>query len=82
MRTLTCTLLFVLWEQWKALAWACFIFCGASFVNMRNLDSDVKQLSMSIMFATMSLVSAYTGDQSTTVTVPLSTGSASLDTGN
>uniref|UniRef100_K3X4B9 Protein Asterix n=1 Tax=Globisporangium ultimum (strain ATCC 200006 / CBS 805.95 / DAOM BR144) TaxID=431595 RepID=K3X4B9_GLOUD len=68
--------------KWKALAWACFICCGASFGNMRNLDSDVKQLSMSIMFATMSLVSAYTGDESTTVTVPLSSGTASLDAGN
>lgn len=65
--------------QWKALAWWCFICCGASFINMRSLDSDVKSLSMSIMFASMSLVSAYSGDQSSTITIPVSAGTASLE---
>lgn len=65
--------------QWKSLAWCCFILCGASFANMRNVDSDIKSLTMSITFASMSLVSAYTGDDKHAVGVPVSSGSASLD---
>lgn len=65
--------------QWKSLAWCCFIFCFASFINMRSLESDVKSLSMSIMLASMSLVSAYTGDQQHAITIPIPAGSAALD---
>lgn len=46
---------------------------------MRSLDSDVKSLTMSIMFASMSLVSAYTGDDTHAVSIPVPTGAASLD---
>ncbi|DAZ95864.1 TPA: hypothetical protein N0F65_009066 [Lagenidium giganteum] len=45
--------------KWKPFAWASFVFCAISFANLRAADVNTRQLSMSIMFATMSIVSAY-----------------------
>lgn len=45
--------------QWKSLAWASFIFCGASFARMRNNAWDIRHQSVSIMFASMAIVGAY-----------------------
>ncbi|KAG0463404.1 hypothetical protein HPP92_019473 [Vanilla planifolia] len=45
--------------RYKLCSWLAIIFCAESFVNMRNLESDLKQISMAMMFAIMGLVTNY-----------------------
>lgn len=44
--------LFVLvwFEQYKLSSWLAIIFCAQSLVNMRNMENDLKQISMAMMW--------------------------------
>ncbi|CAN7037446.1 unnamed protein product, partial [Brassica rapa subsp. trilocularis] len=47
--------------QYKICSWLALIFCAQSLANMRNLETDLKQISMAMMFAIMGLVTNYLG---------------------
>ncbi|KAF2563849.1 hypothetical protein F2Q70_00014123 [Brassica cretica] len=46
---------------YKICSWLALIFCAQSLANMRNLETDLKQISMAMMFAIMGLVTNYLG---------------------
>jgi len=43
------------------MVWLAFITCICSFANARTSELDSKQLSLSVMFASMGLVNTYLG---------------------
>lgn len=45
--------------RYKMASWMALIFCAQSLCNMRNLENDLKQVSMAMMFAIMGLVTNY-----------------------
>uniref|UniRef100_A0A9I9DFE6 Protein Asterix n=1 Tax=Cucumis melo TaxID=3656 RepID=A0A9I9DFE6_CUCME len=45
--------------QYKLSSWLAIIFCAQSLANMRNVENDLKQISMAMMFAIMGLVTNY-----------------------
>uniref|UniRef100_A0A7N0UZX6 Protein Asterix n=1 Tax=Kalanchoe fedtschenkoi TaxID=63787 RepID=A0A7N0UZX6_KALFE len=47
--------------KYKLSSWMALIFCAQSLANMRNAETDLKQISMALMFAIMGLVSNYLG---------------------
>ncbi|XP_010546197.1 PREDICTED: protein Asterix [Tarenaya hassleriana] len=47
--------------RYKLCSWLAIIFCAQSLSNMRNLENDLKQISMAMMFAIMGLVTNYLG---------------------
>ncbi|KAJ8752705.1 hypothetical protein K2173_007015 [Erythroxylum novogranatense] len=47
--------------RYKLFSWLAIIFSAQSLVNMRNLENDLKQISMATMFAIMGLVTNYLG---------------------
>ncbi|KAK9277941.1 hypothetical protein L1049_027498 [Liquidambar formosana] len=47
--------------RYKLSSWLAIIFCAQSLANMRNLENDLKQISMAMMFAIMGLVTNYMG---------------------
>ncbi|KAL9227329.1 hypothetical protein vseg_003027 [Gypsophila vaccaria] len=47
--------------RYKLGSWLAIIFCAQSLVNMRNIETDLKQISMAMMFAVMGLVTNYMG---------------------
>lgn len=47
--------------RYKLSSWLAIIFCAQSLANMRNVENDLKQISMAMMFAIMGLVTNYLG---------------------
>ncbi|XP_062116664.1 protein Asterix [Humulus lupulus] len=47
--------------RYKLCSWLAIIFCAQSLVNMKNFETDLKQVSMAFMFAIMGLVTNYFG---------------------
>ncbi|OAY63132.1 protein Asterix [Ananas comosus] len=47
--------------RYKLCSWLAIIFCAQSFANMKNIENDLKQVSMAFMFAVMGLVTNYFG---------------------
>ncbi|KAI4341467.1 hypothetical protein MLD38_026187 [Melastoma candidum] len=47
--------------RYKLSSWLAIIFSVQSLVNMRNVETDLKQISMAMMFAIMGLVTNYFG---------------------
>ncbi|KAJ9140534.1 hypothetical protein P3X46_031170 [Hevea brasiliensis] len=47
--------------RYKLCSWLAIIFCAQSLANMRNIENDLKQVSMASMFAIMGLVTNYLG---------------------
>ncbi|KAI6675634.1 hypothetical protein NL676_003540 [Syzygium grande] len=47
--------------RYKLSSWLAIIFCAQSLANMRNMENDLKQISMAMMFAIMGLVTNYFG---------------------
>ncbi|XP_021761525.1 protein Asterix-like [Chenopodium quinoa] len=47
--------------RYKLGSWLAIIFCAQSLVNMKNMENDLKQISMAMMFAIMGLVTNYMG---------------------
>ncbi|PIA63041.1 hypothetical protein AQUCO_00200816v1 [Aquilegia coerulea] len=47
--------------RYKLSSWVAIIFCAQSLSNMKNIETDLKQVSMAMMFAIMGLVSNYFG---------------------
>ncbi|XP_044476429.1 protein Asterix [Mangifera indica] len=47
--------------RYKLCSWLAIIFCAQSLSNMRNIETDLKQISMAMMFAIMGLVTNYLG---------------------
>ncbi|XP_048330469.1 protein Asterix [Ziziphus jujuba] len=47
--------------RYKLSSWLAIIFCAQSLANMRNIETDLKQVSMAMMFAVMGLVTNYLG---------------------
>ncbi|GAV59839.1 UPF0139 domain-containing protein [Cephalotus follicularis] len=47
--------------RYKLSSWLAIIFCAQSLSNMRNVENDLKQISMAMMFAIMGLVTNYFG---------------------
>ncbi|CAN1137992.1 Protein Asterix [Linum perenne] len=47
--------------RYKLCSWLAIIFCAQSLANMRNIENDLKQISMASMFAIMGLVTNYMG---------------------
>ncbi|XP_010939356.1 protein Asterix-like [Elaeis guineensis] len=47
--------------RYKLCSWLAIIFCAQSLANMKNLENDLKQISMAMMFAIMGLVTNYFG---------------------
>ncbi|XP_047328961.1 protein Asterix [Impatiens glandulifera] len=47
--------------KYKLCSWLAIICCAQSLVNMRNFETDLKQVSMAMMFAIMGLVNHYLG---------------------
>ncbi|XP_068657209.1 protein Asterix-like [Aristolochia californica] len=47
--------------RYKLCSWFAIIFCAQSFVNMKNIETDLKHISMAMMFAIMGLVTNYMG---------------------
>ncbi|KAG9439798.1 hypothetical protein H6P81_019963 [Aristolochia fimbriata] len=45
--------------RYKLCSWLAIIFCAQSLVNMKNIETDLKHISMAMMFAIMGLVSNY-----------------------
>lgn len=37
-------------SQYKICSWLALIFCAQSLANMRNLETDLKQISMAMMY--------------------------------
>ncbi|GMH17025.1 hypothetical protein Nepgr_018866 [Nepenthes gracilis] len=47
--------------RYKLSSWLAIIFCAQSLANMRNIENDLKQITMAMMFAIMGLVTTYIG---------------------
>ncbi|KAJ4713162.1 Protein Asterix [Melia azedarach] len=47
--------------RYKLCSWLAIICCAQSLANMRNIETDLKQISMAMMFAIMGLVTNYLG---------------------
>ncbi|CAI0608294.1 unnamed protein product [Linum tenue] len=47
--------------RYKLCSWVALIFCAQSLANMKNIENDLKQISMASMFAIMGLVNNYMG---------------------
>ncbi|XP_038687211.1 protein Asterix-like [Tripterygium wilfordii] len=47
--------------RYKLSSWLAIVFCAESLANMRNIETDLKQISMAMMFAIMGLVTNYMG---------------------
>ncbi|CAA6653527.1 unnamed protein product [Spirodela intermedia] len=47
--------------KYKVCSWVSLIFCAQALVNMKNLENDLKQISMAMMFAIMGFVTNYLG---------------------
>ncbi|XP_073059578.1 protein Asterix [Primulina eburnea] len=47
--------------RYKVCSWLAIIFCAQSLANMRNMENDLKQISMAMMFGIMGLVTNYMG---------------------
>ncbi|XP_030495780.2 protein Asterix [Cannabis sativa] len=47
--------------RYKLCSWLAIIFCAQSLANMKNFETDLKQVSMAFMFAIMGLVTNYFG---------------------
>ncbi|XP_058080389.1 protein Asterix [Magnolia sinica] len=47
--------------RYKLSSWLAIIFCAQSLANMKNVETDLKQISMAMMFAIMGLVTNYFG---------------------
>ncbi|XP_077223185.1 asterix-like protein [Tasmannia lanceolata] len=47
--------------RYKLSSWLAIIFCAQSLANMKNVENDLKQISMAMMFAIMGLVTNYMG---------------------
>ncbi|KAL7139331.1 hypothetical protein ABFS83_09G043600 [Erythranthe nasuta] len=47
--------------RYKACSWLAIIFSAQSLANMRNMENDLKQISMAMMFGIMGLVTNYLG---------------------
>ncbi|CAI9787232.1 unnamed protein product [Fraxinus pennsylvanica] len=47
--------------RYKLCSWLAIIFCAQSLANMRNVENDLKQISMAMMFGIMGLVTNYMG---------------------
>ncbi|KAJ4713164.1 Protein Asterix [Melia azedarach] len=47
--------------RYKLCSWLAIICCAQSLANMRNIETDIKQFSMAMMFALMGLVTNYLG---------------------
>ncbi|KAG5222803.1 protein Asterix [Salix suchowensis] len=47
--------------RYKLCSWLALIFCAQSLSNMKNMENDLKQISMASMFAIMGLVTNYLG---------------------
>ncbi|KAF9624171.1 hypothetical protein IFM89_008109 [Coptis chinensis] len=47
--------------RYKLSSWLAIIFCAQSLSNMKNVETDLKQISMAMMFAVMGLVTNYFG---------------------
>ncbi|KAL9239477.1 hypothetical protein vseg_013795 [Gypsophila vaccaria] len=49
--------------RYKLGSWLALIFCAQSLANMKNIETDLKQFSMAMMFALMGLLTNYTGQR-------------------
>ncbi|KAJ3669803.1 hypothetical protein LUZ60_010127 [Juncus effusus] len=47
--------------RYKLCSWLAIIFCAQSLSNMRNFETELKQVSMAFMFGLMGLVTNYIG---------------------
>ncbi|KAK4252500.1 hypothetical protein QN277_014493 [Acacia crassicarpa] len=47
--------------RYKLSSWLALIFCAQSLSNMRNMENDLKQVMMAMMFAIMGLMTSYFG---------------------
>ncbi|XP_038725892.1 protein Asterix-like [Tripterygium wilfordii] len=47
--------------RYELSSWLAIVFCAESLANMRNMETDLKQISMAMMFAIMGLVTKYMG---------------------
>ncbi|GER48088.1 protein Asterix [Striga asiatica] len=47
--------------RYKVCSWLAVIFSAQSLANMRNMENDLKQISMAMMFGIMGLVTNYMG---------------------
>ncbi|XP_068655471.1 protein Asterix-like [Aristolochia californica] len=47
--------------RYKLCSWLAIILCAQSLANMKNFETDLKHISMAMMFAIMGLVTNYMG---------------------
>ncbi|XP_004514029.1 protein Asterix isoform X1 [Cicer arietinum] len=47
--------------RYKLSSWLALIFCAQSIANMRNVENDLKQVMMAMMFSIMGLITNYFG---------------------
>ncbi|RDX64022.1 Protein Asterix [Mucuna pruriens] len=47
--------------RYKLSSWVALIFCAQSVANMRNVENDLKQVMMAMMFSLMGLITNYFG---------------------
>ncbi|CAN4099398.1 unnamed protein product [Withania somnifera] len=47
--------------RYKICSWLAIIFSAQSLANMRNMENDLKQISMAMMFGIMGLMTNYLG---------------------
>ncbi|XP_057443081.1 protein Asterix [Lotus japonicus] len=47
--------------RYKLSSWMALIFCAQSIANMRNVENDLKQVMMAMMFSMMGLITNYFG---------------------
>ncbi|KAI9174588.1 hypothetical protein LWI29_002155 [Acer saccharum] len=47
--------------RYKLCSWLAIICCAQSLANMKNVETDLKQISMAMMFGIMGLVTNYLG---------------------
>ncbi|VFQ74966.1 unnamed protein product [Cuscuta campestris] len=47
--------------RYKICSWLAIIFSAQSLANMKNMETDLKQISMAMMFGIMGLVTNYLG---------------------
>ncbi|XP_061341112.1 protein Asterix [Gastrolobium bilobum] len=47
--------------RYKLSSWLALIFCAQSVANMRNVENDLKQVMMAMMFSLMGLMTIYFG---------------------
>nr|XP_025887431.1 protein Asterix isoform X1 [Solanum lycopersicum] len=48
-------------NSYKICSWLAIIFSAQSLANMRNMENDLKQISMAMMFGIMGLMTNYLG---------------------